>query len=839
MRAVAARAGLVVLLAIAGCHRDDGEDSPSPVVIVSIDTLRSDHLPVYGYGGVETPALDALRRDSVLVAHAYTHVPLTLPAHASLLTGLLPPAHQIRDNSGYRLGAEAGHASLASILRAAGYATGAAVSAYVLRAETGLDAGFDLYDDEIDIGTGSGLADQQRSGMDSLRATLPWLREASARGPFLYWLHLYEPHTPYEPPEPFRSRYASAPYDGEIAAADAVLGELVTALREIGKYEQSLVVILSDHGEGLGDHGESEHGILLYREVLEIPLLLKLPGNERAGDVVAAPAQLVDVLPTILDAIGLERPAGLPGRSILEPLPRRGGGPRDDAPIYAETYYPRLHHGWSELRSAIDRDLHYIEGPSPELYRLSDDPAERRNLVEAEPRAAAALAEAIARVSVAPAAPATEDAETRRRLQALGYLSGAPRGPLDRAAVLPDPKTQLPALAALEEAQRLFASGELDAARSALERLVDAQPRMTDGWETLGDVLESGGDPEPAIAARRRAIETSGGAPEQLLKLAPLLVRVGRLEEASEHARLAVDAFPAIAHTLLARIAMASGDLEEAEREARAAFASRSGEVTPALTLAEVLAARGDASAALAVIAGLDGELRSRSLPDPRPFLLRAQLLRERGDLAGAERALADASQLTDRLLSIEPSAPVGLAARARIADLRGDREPSAEAALERALSASDTGDQERARQILLAALERAPEQAPLHEALGLIELRSGDARAARARLERSIVLDAASANAWNLLGVARWQGARDGDGAIAAWQRALELDPTRWEALYNVARVASETGRREVARDALERFIADAPVDRYADDLAAARAALARLEVDGSGPSR
>ena len=195
------------------------------MVLISIDTLRSDRLPIYGYERGSTPAIDALRRDGILAARAYTHVPLTLPAHASLFTGLLPPGHGVRDNSGYRL-RENGVASLAPLVKAAGYATGAAVSAYVLRAETGLASGFDLYEDAIDLGSGASLADQQRAGIESLRASLPWLREAAAQGPFLYWLHLYEPHTPYSPPEPYRSRFAS-PYDGEIAAADAAVGELV------------------------------------------------------------------------------------------------------------------------------------------------------------------------------------------------------------------------------------------------------------------------------------------------------------------------------------------------------------------------------------------------------------------------------------------------------------------------------------------------------------------------------------------------------------------------------------------------------------------------------------
>ena len=482
------------------------------------------------------------------------------------------------------------------------------------------------------------------------------------------------------------------------------------------------------------------------------------------------------------------------------------------------------------MTSTTSKDLR------PSSTDLSDDPSERRNLLADEPRVAAALRSAIARVAEEPAAPAPENAETRRRLEALGYLSAPARETAGTVAEpLLDPKAQLPALRALEEARRRFSSGDLDSARRSLERLVEAQPAMVDAWETLGDVLESGGQLEAAVEARRRAVETSGGAPEQALKLSPLLLQLGRVEEARAHASLAVDAFPSTAHTVLARIAMADGDLAGAEREARAAAATRGATVTPALTLAEVLAARGDAAGALAVIADLEDELESRSLPDPRPFLLRAELLRAEGDAAGAEAALDAASELADRLLALNASAPVGLAARARISDLRGDRDRSTEAPLENALARSDAGDQAQARRILLSALERSPEQPALLEALGLVELRSGDAREASVRLERAIELDPEGANAWNLLGVARWQSTRDGGGAIAAWERALELDPAHWEALYNVARVASETQRRDLARDALERFVAGAPPERYADDLAAARAALAQLGRAGS----
>jgi choline-sulfatase len=937
-RGLLALAVAALALASSGCERKPAAADRPPVVLVSIDTLRADRLPAYGHrGGAETPALDALRRDGILVERAYTHVPLTLPAHASLFTGLLPPQHGVRDNSGYRLDGAA--PTLASLLRGAGYATGAAVSAYVLRAETGVATGFDFFDDALELGSGAGLADQQRSGLDSLAASLPWLRRAARDGPFLYWLHVYEPHTPYAPPEPYRSRYPSG-YDGEIAAADAVVGRLIEELRQLEVYERSLIVIVSDHGEGLGDHGEAEHGILLYREALQVPLLLKLPGNQRAGEVIERPAQLIDLLPTVLELVGVDvagaavagaasagaAPVAARGRSLLGAAPSRaarpapGGAGRAGAaarepPIYAESWYPRLHHGWSELRSAISGDLHFIDGPDPELYDLAADPAERRNLVASEPRAAAALESALAELDVEPGAPADEDAETRRRLAALGYLSAPARATSGEGRARPDPKTQLSALRALDGARQRFTDGDLPNAQRELELLVRQQPAMVDAWETLGDLLESDGRFEQALAARRRAVEASGAAPEQALKIAPLLLQLGHAEEAKQHARLAVDAFPSTAHTVLARVALESGDLDEAEREARAAAAARAGTVTPVLTLAEVLAAKGDGDGALAVIAGIEAELLERAVPDPRPFLLRAEILtrqrREAGggresepgnDLAGGregsaasagvERAIDEAEREAKRLVALHPESAVGRAALARVGELRSgagapsvrEAAPGSEpsptpsfAALERAwqdgklddarkpmlalewsrrgrtreaaalveplarrgdpeatrvlaVALTDGGDHHGARRVLEPWLALHPDDAAALETLGLVELRVGEASAAAGRLERSVALAPGAANAWNLLGVARWQGSRDAAGAIAAWESALALDPARWEALQNLASVALETGRLEQARDALTRFVEQAPADRYAEELAAARRTLAGL---------
>jgi hypothetical protein len=240
--------------------------SNAPIVLVSIDTLRADRLPAYGYKGVETPAIDRLQRDAILFENAYSHSPLTFPSHASLLTGLLPPEHGVRNNIGYKLDAK--HETLATVLRARGYATGASVSAFVLRRASGLDAGFDFYDEVASARGAKAVGDVQRSGRETVARALEWLRGASGQ-PFFLFVHLYEPHTPWTPPEAERARYG-ATYEGEIAAADAAVGALLDGLRELGRYDDALVVLASDHGEGLLDHGEQEHGILLYREALHV-----------------------------------------------------------------------------------------------------------------------------------------------------------------------------------------------------------------------------------------------------------------------------------------------------------------------------------------------------------------------------------------------------------------------------------------------------------------------------------------------------------------------------------------------------------------------------------------
>ena len=588
---------LLLLLPLAAACRHDGSGTgpfpKAPVVLISIDTLRSDHLPAYGYHQVETPAIDAFRRDAVLFERAYSHTPLTLPSHVSMLTGRLPTEHGVRDNVGYAYDGER-FPNLAAVLHGAGYATGAAVSAYVLRPDTGMSHGFDLYDAGVPVHFNDSLGLSQRPGGQTADAALAWVRTVKDR-PFFLFLHLYEPHTPYAPPEPFASRYAGRPYDGEIAAADAIVGRVLAELKSLGIYDRAAILLLSDHGEGLGDHGEQEHGIFLYREALQVPMILKLPASRRRGASVGQPAQLVDVFPTLLSLVGVplprEQAGAFPGRSLLD---LREGTPRD---LYAETFYPRLHFGWSELTSLIRDRFHYIHAPGPELYDLAADPGERRNVLAGERRAYAALRQSLQGMERELQAPRAVDPEAARKLAALGYAAGG--ADIAKGETLPDPKSRIDTLQAFSRAMGLFTQGKYAEAVPAFRQLLATTPKMADAWEDLAQSLDKLGRYDEALDAYEHAMEASGGASFVAVATGALLLKMGRLDEARAHAELGLKGSPAMANSLLAQVALARDRPEEAEKAARAALASPGSHIAPLMTLAQVLQKQGKLDAAL------------------------------------------------------------------------------------------------------------------------------------------------------------------------------------------------------------------------------------------------
>ncbi len=735
----AAIAILVVIAAIGatGCRRGSAPapgaagagatlrvPAATPIVLISIDTLRADHLPAYGYRGVETPAIDRLRRDAILFTRAYSHTPLTLPSHTTLLTGLLPAATGVRDNVGYTLDAARVASGelpfLPQTLKQHGYATGAAVSAYVLHARTGLATGFDFYEDSIEFRTGTGLAGLQRPGDETLRLALPWLRGAAAAParPFFFFFHIYEPHAPYEPPEPYASRYPLK-YDGEIATADAIVGKLLAELKTLGAYDRAVIVLLSDHGEGLGDHGEDEHGVLLYNEAIHVPLLLKLPGAQLAGRTAGSPAGLIDVAPTLLSLLGLPVPAALPGVSLLSLLPDRG--------VYGETFYPRLHFGWSDLASLVGPRYHYIDGPDPELYDLQQDPRESRNLLLAERRVAAGMRRDLATYDRRLAPPAAVDPATRQAMAALGYVGRT--GSADSAGAggpLPDPKSRLPALRQLKQGFAATARHDATGAAAIFTRLVAVNPQMADAWEFLGRAREQLGDPQGALAAYARALRIDPAAAPVALAAAALYLDLGQLDDATVHARMAAAGAPTSAHALLAQIAMRRGDLDGAEREAHAAQDDQGRRIAPMVILAEVLHARHRYDEALAETGRAERAYAERGAKDPQLIqglaLVRGKTLADLGDAAGAEAAF---KQEIERF-------PTDLRAYPNLAILYAltGRAGAASAVLERMVAARPSGaayaeavrtlrvlrDPAGAAAVLRLGLARYPKDEQLHE---------------------------------------------------------------------------------------------------------------------------
>ena len=549
---------------LAACRREAGvagvrsRAAGAPIIVVSIDTLRADHLPAYGYRRVDTPAIERLRHDGILFEEAWSQCPLTLPSHVSIFTGLLPPIHGVRNNIGYRLDAAA-HATLARLLKQRGYATGASVSAWVLRASTGLADSFDFYDDAIEPPSKSIAASQvQRPGSETMSRAISWADGVRGR-PFFLFVHLYEPHAPYEPPEPFRTRYA-LPYDGEIAAADSCLGVLLQWLDRNRLYDPALIILLSDHGEGLMDHGEQEHGILLYREDLRVPLILKLPGALRRGKRVAEPVALTDVLPTIAAFAGAVAPA-VSGHDLLVETPNFAGA------IYSETFYPRIHLGWSDLRSLADGHRHFIDGPAPELYDLGADPAERTNLYLTEEETARQMKRDLNRVPADFRGPVPADAEQLRKLAALGYLSMT--SPSSAGPALPNPRDQLPELAEIKHGFRLASEGDRRGAIEIFQALLAKNPNLFDVQYKLALTLEESGRLREAEDGFRAAIRSSPSmATEAALPLARVSLALGELDQAKANAEVALHDAPADSAQILARVALSRGNLDEAESRA-------------------------------------------------------------------------------------------------------------------------------------------------------------------------------------------------------------------------------------------------------------------------------
>lgn len=557
---MAAGAAMVILAALAAVFLRSGRSQADlrriggqNVLLVTIDTLRADALSAYG-GPAVTPALDRLAVEGVRFDFAHAHAVLTLTSHASILTGEYPFQHGLRDNSGYRLPRDARTA--ATMLKQAGYATAAFVAAFPLHSRFGLNVGFEVYDDRF--GDEHGLTDfnmPERPASAVVPLARDWIAGRAGRAagegqrangseqraqPWFVWVHVFDPHAPYRPPPPFDTQYAGQPYYGEVAATDAALAPLLDDVRRSAR--PTLVIVTGDHGEGLGDHGEEAHGIFAYESTLRIPLIIaevggatsdssvvSSLGRTRTGEVSSVAARHVDILPTILDAVGQMVPSDLPGRTLLPREERDAGSP--PRATYFEAMSGMLNHGWAPLTGVLVGRDKFIDLPIAERYDLASDPAERLNLAGRSPERDRMLAAALGAFKPAlPGQRVTEDSEAAARLRALGYVSGEAPAKA-RYSEADDPKRLVDLDSAIHRAVNAFIDGRAAEAADIYRQVIDRRPDMGVAYRHLAFILWQEGNAAGAVEVLRRAIAHGVTDPRALAQLGEYLTDTGHIAE--------------------------------------------------------------------------------------------------------------------------------------------------------------------------------------------------------------------------------------------------------------------------------------------------------------------
>jgi arylsulfatase A-like enzyme/Flp pilus assembly protein TadD len=739
------RSSLAFLLLLAGCGGDGFQPKAGRnLLVVTIDTLRADRLGAYGYGEARTPNLDELARRGVLFENVIAPVPVTLPSHASLFTGLVPPTHGVRDNATFRLSEEG--ETLAEVLESRGYDTAAFVGAYVLDSSFGLDQGFAHYDDEIP-GGGPEIAGtiSERDGEEVTRAFRSWLERRTGDEPFFTWLHYFDPHLPYH----------HGGYDGEIAYVDAQIGKVLEALASHNLRDDTLVVITSDHGESLGEHGEKSHGFFVYDSTLKVPLILASPGSLPEGRRVATTVRTIDVLPTVLEALALPVSENVQGRS-LSPLIDEPEEAAATSSAYAECYVSQLNFHWAPLLALREDGYKYIEAPRPELYDLEADPGETKNLADAEPerlaRMRSRLADEIEGFPGSFSQRLQPDPETIARLRALGYAASEASG-VSSERELADPKDRIHLWTALQEVILAKGRGDLDAAARGARAVLAEDPENLLALELL-----AGAAPAEALRIYKRILELDDSRPLSHVLYGNLLWQSGNLADAEKSFRAALerDAGFAQAHRRLAELQLSTGRAAEAVENFRAA----GGSVSARLGLARSLRASGRVADSMSELEALH-----REHPESPAVLAEyASARAQGGDVEGALAVLATGADHHD----VHYTASVLYRAR---------------------------GDMVRALEELDQALARDPRSAVALHDRGVILSRMGRLAEAKVSLESAVSVKDSPATR-NALGTALCRMERCGE-AIPHFERAVELAPEFVEALENLAQAYWISGRK------------------------------------------
>lgn len=547
-----------------------GVEKPN-VIIITMDTTRADHLPLYGYTGVNTPNLDRLGTLGVVFEQCATVSPLTLPAHCSIFTGYYPPYHGVRVNGNNALRDD--QTALAEVFSQAGYRTAAFIGAFVLDGRWGLKQGFDFYDDRFDLKKYRqlDLGMVQRRGDEVVDSALKWLNENKDR-PFFAWIHLYDPHLPYEPPEPYFSQYNYYPpvslYDGEIAFMDEQVGRLYQWLEDLGLDRKTIVVLVGDHGEGLGDHGELAHGYFIYDYAIRVPLIVVTPLKEFAGLRIKSQVSVVDVFPTVCQLAGIKNPA-VQGRSLINLMRQKK---EKELPAYCESMTPSLHYGWSPLLGLRTSRFKFIEAPRPELYDLASDPQELNDVQNKYPgvgldlkRELDSLLEKISSGAPEPQA-ANLDAETLQRLAALGYIGSAVRMKTRPAGDLSDPKDKLEIYELIQQSGDLINHEKYQEAAEKLEEALTSEPGIPQARLLLATCYTELGRRTEARKILDELLKEDPNSVQALIGLANILLEEGQSEDVLTLCQkvISLDSRNTQAYTLMGEVYMARMEHEKA-----------------------------------------------------------------------------------------------------------------------------------------------------------------------------------------------------------------------------------------------------------------------------------
>src|SRR3984885_10846757 len=562
------------------------------VFLITIDTLRADHLGCYGYKDVETPTIDSIAADGVRFSEAFTHSPITNTSHTSILTGLLPSVHGVTD-FGVPLAPQ--HVTWAELLKKQGYQTAAFIGAVILDSNQlapGLDRGFDFYDNfPAKTESKDRFGRVERRAQTVIADAESWLsqhpRDAQSSAPRFMWVHLFDPHDPYEPPQPFSEKYAKHLYDGEIAYADSQLGHFIGTLKQAGVYNNAILIIVGDHGEGLGEHGEDTHGLFLYDSTLHVPLIVKLPGANHHGEVIDKLVRTTDILPTVLSLTNTSAPPELNGTSLV-PLIDGQANSQTNAPreLLGETDYP-LRWGWAPIKALREQNAKLIEAPKPEFYDLQSDPHELKNLYNAQSPAQSGN-------------PSARGSQAELQAEMTKWKSKLPPPATPTAANLPDPKDKVEVQNLLHNSMLASDDGRTEDSRKYLEKAVQIDPDSATALRQLGELELAAQDFAKAATHLKRSIGLRPDDAAAALEAGQALEKIGDYPaaRAALEASLKFNAGQTNARLLLGRVYLKLKDGRSAADQFEAALLADSDNLEGRLGLAEAQIMKGDFAAA-------------------------------------------------------------------------------------------------------------------------------------------------------------------------------------------------------------------------------------------------